>query len=73
RPDFNARDSSVAAARKRYPAGNEASEELVIYRLNRAGAFELPAKAASASEGDEAETVSEGDQPLGELKVSASE
>lgn len=73
RPDFNARDSAVAAARKRYPAGNEASEELVIYRLNRAGAFELPATAASASEGDEAETVSEGDQPLGELKVSASE
>ena len=73
RPDFNARDSAVAAARKRYPAGNEASEELVIYRLNRAGAFELPATAASASEGDEAETVSEGEQPLGELKVSASE
>lgn len=32
--DDNARDKAVAAARKKYPAGNRAAEAIVIYRLN---------------------------------------
>lgn len=33
--DDNARDQAVAAARKKYPAANHASEPVVIYPLNR--------------------------------------
>ena len=36
-----ARDQAVAAARIKYPAGNHAAEAVVIYDLNRDGAYEL--------------------------------
>ena len=41
KPDDNARDLAVAAARIRYPAANHAAEPVVIYDLQRDGAFEL--------------------------------
>jgi hypothetical protein len=42
RIDDNARDRAVAAARSRYPAANHAAEAVVIYDLQRPGAFGLP-------------------------------
>lgn len=42
RVDDNSRDRAVAAARRRDPAANHAAEEIVIYDLQREGAFELP-------------------------------
>lgn len=42
RVDDNARDHAVAQARLRYPAANHAAEGVVIYDLQRPGAFELP-------------------------------
>jgi hypothetical protein len=42
KPDDNARDRAVAAARIRFPAANHAAEAVVIYDLQRAGAYELP-------------------------------
>lgn len=41
KPDDNARDRAIAAARRRYPAANHAAEAVVIYDLQRAGAYEL--------------------------------
>jgi tetratricopeptide (TPR) repeat protein len=41
KPDDNARDRAVAAARRRYPAANHAAEAVVVYDLRRDGAFEL--------------------------------
>ncbi len=38
KPDDNARDFAVAAARKKYPAANHAAEAFVIYPLQRDGA-----------------------------------
>jgi tetratricopeptide (TPR) repeat protein len=35
KPDDNAQDHAVAAARKKYPAANRAAEDVVIYRLDR--------------------------------------
>ncbi len=35
RPDDNARDRAIAAARRRYPAANHAAEAVVIYDLSR--------------------------------------
>ena len=35
KPDDNARDHAVSAARKKYPAANHAAEALVIYSLHR--------------------------------------
>jgi len=46
--DDNARDHAVTAARRRYPAANHAAEAIVIYDLQRAGAFGLPASAVAA-------------------------
>ncbi len=43
KPDDNARDRAVAAARIGYPAANHAAEAVVIYDLQRDGAYELPA------------------------------
>jgi len=40
--DDNARDRAVTLARMRYPAANHAAEAVVIYDLQRTGAFELP-------------------------------
>ncbi|MEQ8763385.1 MAG: multiheme c-type cytochrome [Planctomycetota bacterium] len=42
KPDDNARDVAVAAARLKYPAANHAAEAVVIYDLHRDGAYELP-------------------------------
>ncbi|MGA1467630.1 MAG: hypothetical protein ACO38V_08320, partial [Phycisphaerales bacterium] len=56
KPDDNARDRAVALARQRYPAANHAAEPVVVYDLQREGAFGLEAAtpqstAAEASEG----------------------
>jgi tetratricopeptide (TPR) repeat protein/uncharacterized membrane protein len=42
RVDDNAADVAIAEARRRYPAANLAAEAVVIYELQRDGAFELP-------------------------------
>lgn len=42
RPDDNARDHAVNAARLRYPAANRAAESVVLYDLQRPGACGLP-------------------------------
>jgi len=39
--DDNARDRAVSLARQKYPAANKAAEAVVIYDLQRPGAFEL--------------------------------
>jgi len=41
RPDDNARDYAVAQARLRYPAASQAAEAVVIYDLQRQGAYGL--------------------------------
>ncbi|MBX3394399.1 MAG: tetratricopeptide repeat protein [Phycisphaerae bacterium] len=41
--DDNAMDRAIAAARIRYPAANHAAEAIVLYDLQRVGAYELPA------------------------------
>ena len=43
KPDDNARDRAISAARIRYPAANHAAEAIVIYDLQRPGAYELTA------------------------------
>lgn len=40
--DDNVRDYAVGAARRRYPAANLAAEQVVLYDLQRAGAWGLP-------------------------------
>jgi tetratricopeptide (TPR) repeat protein len=56
RPDDNARDRAVAAARRRNPAADHAAQATVIYDLQRPGAFGLdpparpPAFAAASEE-----------------------
>ncbi|HWL95327.1 MAG TPA: tetratricopeptide repeat protein [Phycisphaerae bacterium] len=42
KPDDNATDRAIAIARMAYPAANQAAEAVVIYDLQRDGAFELP-------------------------------
>jgi hypothetical protein len=42
KPDDNARDYAVAQARVKYPAANHAAEAVVIYDLQRPGAYGLP-------------------------------
>ena len=49
--DDNAADVAIAEARRRYPAANVAAEAVVIYDLQRDGAFELP-KGAYIPAGD---------------------
>jgi hypothetical protein len=41
KPDDNASDKAIAIARKNDPAANQAAEAVVIYDLQRPGAFEL--------------------------------
>ena len=41
KPDDNARDRAVAIARRQNPAADHAAEAIVIYDLQRAGAFDL--------------------------------
>ncbi len=48
RPDDNARDRAVAAARRRDPAADRAAQATVLYPLQRSGAPELEAKTATA-------------------------
>ena len=43
RPDDNAQDRAIAAARRRDPAANHAAEAVVVYDLQRGGAFGLDA------------------------------
>jgi tetratricopeptide (TPR) repeat protein len=58
KPDDNARDLAFAAARRRYPAANRAAERVVIYDLQRPGAYGLPgAGGPQAAETEVAETV----------------
>ena len=47
KPDDNARDRAIAAARIKYPAANHAAEAVVIYDLQRAGAYDLPLEGGS--------------------------
>jgi len=53
RVDDNARDRAIAIARRADPAANHAADPIVIFDLQRAGAFGLPA-AAQAATGDDA-------------------
>lgn len=41
KPDDNARDKAISAARRKYPAADHAAEDIVIYDLQRPGAPEL--------------------------------
>jgi tetratricopeptide (TPR) repeat protein len=45
KPDDNARDRAIAVARAADPAANHAAEAIVLYDLQRPGAFELPVEA----------------------------
>jgi hypothetical protein len=45
KPDDNARDRAIAIARAADPAANHAAEAIVIYDLQRSGAYELPVEA----------------------------
>jgi tetratricopeptide (TPR) repeat protein len=47
RPDDNARDRAIAAARRRDPAGDHAAQSIVIYPLQRPGAPGLSAETKS--------------------------
>ncbi|MDZ4831672.1 MAG: multiheme c-type cytochrome [Phycisphaerae bacterium] len=49
KPDDNARDRAVAAARARYPAADKAAEAIVLFDLNRQGAYGLSANTPSPS------------------------
>ena len=42
KPDDNAADRAISTARMNDPAANHAAEQIVIYDLQREGAFELP-------------------------------
>ncbi len=48
RPDDNARDFAVTAARRRDPAADHAAQAIVIYDLHRPGAPDLPESPAQA-------------------------
>ena len=48
KPDDNARDRAVAAARRADPAANHAAEAVVIYDLQRDGATDLPDEISAA-------------------------
>lgn len=52
RIDDNARDIAVARARMKYPAANHAAEAVVIYDLQREGAYELPAEIEELAQRD---------------------
>jgi tetratricopeptide (TPR) repeat protein len=48
KPDDNARDVAIELARRKYPAAAKASEPIVIYTLNRAGAPGLQVAGSTA-------------------------
>ena len=50
RPDDNAKDRAIAAARRRDPAANQAAEAVVVYDLRRPGAYGLPEGHVAADE-----------------------
>ena len=52
KPDDNARDRAVAAARIKYPAANHAAEAIVIYDLAREGAPGLPTRPSQVARND---------------------
>jgi hypothetical protein len=52
KPDDNARDRAVTAARLRYPAANHAAEAVVIYDLARPGAYGLGPPAPKVARND---------------------
>ncbi|MCZ6734810.1 MAG: tetratricopeptide repeat protein [Planctomycetota bacterium] len=52
KPDDNARDLAIAAARIRYPAANRAAEAVVIYDLRRPGAYDLPPESRKVARHD---------------------
>ncbi|GIW90951.1 MAG: hypothetical protein KatS3mg109_1383 [Pirellulaceae bacterium] len=52
KPDDNAQDLAVAVARQKYPAANHAAEAVVIYALQRPGAYELPDDAQKLSQNE---------------------
>jgi tetratricopeptide (TPR) repeat protein len=52
RPDDNARDRAIAIARRRDPAADHAAQAVVIYPLQRVGAFELPSPPAAQQQPD---------------------
>ena len=52
RPDDNARDRAIAAARRASPPANHAAEHIVIYDLQREGAFELPREWMKVADGN---------------------
>ncbi len=54
KPDDNARDRAITAARLKYPAANHAAEAVVIYDLSRAGAYELPQPRRAGAAGADA-------------------
>jgi hypothetical protein len=53
KPDDNALDYAVARARLKYPAANRASEAVVIYDLQRPGAYGLAPEDAQVARRDE--------------------
>ncbi len=50
RPDDNARDRAVVNARRANPAADHAAQAIVIYDLQRPGAFELPPTAPQTAQ-----------------------
>jgi tetratricopeptide (TPR) repeat protein len=50
KPDDNATDRAIALARMNNPAANFAAEAIVIYDLQRPGAYELPAAAVHTAQ-----------------------
>lgn len=69
KPDDNARDLAINAARIKYPAANRAAEALVIYDLQRPGAPELGARAGPPTAG--LHTVVAENGPRARLKTAA--
>jgi len=51
KPDDNASDRAIAAARARYPAADHAANAIAIYDLRRSDAYELGVAPAAAAEG----------------------
>jgi tetratricopeptide (TPR) repeat protein len=58
KPDDNARDIAIAAARRKSPAANHAADDIVLYDLQRVGAFGLPTQ-ETASNTHDGNTASE--------------
>jgi len=57
KPDDNARDRAIAIARSNDPAANHAAEAIVIYDLQRPGAYDLPAGTTMMHDHDNAQAT----------------